>query len=203
MNTPTRVQQHDAWVRTVHDVAKYRSEGPRRIVTGGKNGCILEYEVAPLDQGYALKYGLEFPGYAGTYIGWTHYPTREAAIDELIAACSSRCHAELSPLPSACSGHHKAAAAAMLELLQPQSLFGYQEPEPAPRDEWLGDVIARSATRLARLANRSSGVAGLGSSDACHSAITSAYRLWLSGEPYSPRKICLPPMQTRAWPERL
>lgn len=142
MNTTTRVEQHDAWIRTVHDVAKYRSEGPRRIVAGGNNGCILEYEVAPLDQGYALKYGLEFPGYAGTYIGWTLYPTREAAIDELIAACSSRCRSELSPLPSACSGHHKAAAAAMLELLQPQSLFSFQEPEPAPRDEWLGDVIA-------------------------------------------------------------
>ena len=141
MKTFSSKQQHDAG-QFVRDRAPYQSEGPRRILAGGPAGCVLEYEVATIDHRYALKYGLEFPGYAGTFTCWTAFPSRAAAIEHLVTECCRVCQRELDIRHSAASQRNRAGAAAMLDILQPQSLFGFQEPPAPPRSAWYDDMLA-------------------------------------------------------------
>lgn len=141
MKTSSSKQRHDAG-QCIRDRAPYRSEGPRRIIAGGPGGCVLEYEVAPIDHRYALKYSLDFPGYAGTYSGWMAFRSRSDAIDHLLTVCCRDCQRELDIRHSAASQRNRAGAAEMLDILQPQSLFGFQEPPAPPRSAWYEDMLA-------------------------------------------------------------
>lgn len=141
-------QEFETWVREVRDPSTYRSEGPRRIVAGGHNGCVLEYELAPLANGYGLSFDFNFPGYSGCTAPWRVYPTRQAAIDSLLAECLKRCEHELAHDGGSMSNANRSAAKVMLGILAPGDLFGFQEPSARPRSEWWDDMIADQLDRM-------------------------------------------------------
>lgn len=103
--------------------ADYRSEGPRRLKVGS---CSLEYWIAPLADGrYAMRADYTAPLQGGCY-GWRVFESREEALAGVLTEAS----------------RYFADSPKMLERLQPTSLFGFEEPEPAPFAEWYPEMIA-------------------------------------------------------------
>lgn len=133
----------EEWAREVRDPATYRSEGARQIAIGGRSGCSLEYHVAPLDSGYALKYQLGYSG-GGFSVPWIAYASRSAAIDHLVESCTAYSRRMLDSRNAVT----RSAFASLLGILEPGTLFGFQEPEPAPKSRWYDRMLKDQVGRM-------------------------------------------------------
>jgi hypothetical protein len=121
------------------------SEGPRRIVAGGPRGAVLEYEIARLPDGrYAMRYDYSFPGHSGGGSCWTEYRTREECLAAFRAFALDLCAAGRGR-----SETHRRAACVLRDVLDPGDLFGFQEPDPVPRPEWLPERTAFAVDQMA------------------------------------------------------
>lgn len=150
--TPTETTNNllddfDVWVREVREPATYASEGPRRIVAGGKRGAECEYEIAPLPDGrWALRYDFSFPGYSGGSCPWESYQTRE----ECVVAFRSYVLRRLDEEHGSClTQANRAAIPVLRKIIDPGDLFGFQEPEPVAREVWYPDMIEDKIGSLA------------------------------------------------------
>jgi hypothetical protein len=68
----------------------------------------------------------------------------------MLSDCTSHCRRQLARPDDDGSQGRNAAARQMLELLNPSSLFGFQEPEPLPREEWYPEMIADEIGNMAK-----------------------------------------------------
>ena len=136
--------QHDdvrEWNRTVRTPATYRSEGPRRLAVG-QGTCVVEYELSPLPEGIAISYSVTFTCHSYSSWPWKRYPSRDEALQNMLRDCSRYCRRELARTGDTASEARRTAATLMLERLNPATLFGFEEPEPLPREEWYSEMIA-------------------------------------------------------------
>jgi len=120
-----------------HEALNRLSEGPRRIRTG-PSSAYFEYEIARLPDGrHAMRYDYSFPGNSGGFSGWDEHDTREDCVAELRALVMKVCRPD---------GHmsqgNRRAAEIIRRRIDPGDLFGFQEPDPLPRQEWLPGRVA-------------------------------------------------------------
>jgi len=112
-----------------------RTESPRRIVAAGPRGAECEYEIASLPDGrYAMRYDFRFPGFAGSSSGWHGYDSREQCVAIFRSIVLSHCGENQG---GCMTKANKAAVPILKSIFDPNDLFGFQEPEPLPRAEWL------------------------------------------------------------------
>lgn len=134
---PPKLQnRHNEWVRTVRDRATYRSEGPRIIKIGS---CRFEYELAPLPNGQYAVHASSGTWHSGRSSAWQAFPTREEALQ--YALDSARQTFDSNRFDSCATKTDLASCPKMLARLSGNSLFGFEEPDPLPREEWYQEMI--------------------------------------------------------------
>jgi hypothetical protein len=115
----------DVWMRDVRDPAEKAAEG-RRILTAG--GATASYQIAQLPTGeWAISIETRLKCVTGMSIPWRVLPTREEAVAYFLEEARKFFEREKTLKKGLAQNRTK-----MLELLSGKdSLFGWQEPEPA------------------------------------------------------------------------
>jgi hypothetical protein len=121
--------EREDWNRTVRTPAMYRSEGPRVIQFGT---CRAEYEISPLPDGRWAMTSDFRTSTGGSHCGWSVYGTRHEAVAGFVEAALGW----FSPESQAAflAKAERSALPRLIERLSRANLFGFEEPEPAPRE---------------------------------------------------------------------
>lgn len=140
-----RQRVFDEWIATVRDPSEKAAEGWRTLWTKNRRG-IAQYQTAALPDGtWGLRTACQYPGFAGSFMCWEAFPTRDACVTEFLRLA----HGFFDPVPTGCANDsHREARVEMVALLSADSLFGFVEPEPSvePDDPIVDDDASDDET---------------------------------------------------------
>jgi hypothetical protein len=143
-----RHDDFDEWVRTVRNPATYNSEGPRVIKIGS---CRFEYQLAPLPDGrYAARSDRQTDN-SGGGSPWKAFPSRAEALEHVLT--EARKSYDMSNSGGCVTNTDLVSGPKMLERLSNNSLFGFEEPDPLPREEWYPAMITWQIGSMMRSQN--------------------------------------------------
>lgn len=123
-----KINDVDEWMKTIRDPAERTKEPIRRIDYGS---AVAEYQTAPLQDGrWAVRMTCNSEFVTGMSIPWRAFKTREEAVDFFRAEAAAFFAREKNLKKGRAVARRK-----IMELLEPNSLFGYQEPEPEQAED--------------------------------------------------------------------
>jgi len=113
----------DEWQKTIREPAERTKEGLRKLDCGSSTA---EYQMATLPDGrFAIRFSCRIEFTTGMSVPWRAFPTREEAVAFFRQEATSFFKRE-----KGLRKDREQARRKIVQLLEPNSLFGFQEPEP-------------------------------------------------------------------------